>query len=274
MRRRCYTLPLAGAALAALAATGAAGAAPAARVVSLDYCADQYVLGLLPRENVLALSPDAEKEFSYYRKQAAGLRTVRPVAEDVLALDPDLVVRSYGGGPQALQFFARAGIAVVQVPYANDFDGARSATTTVAIALGVPERGTALVAAMNARLAALGPAESGEPVEAMYITGGGATTGPGTLVHDMLAAAGFGNYESRPGWHMLPLEQLAYAQPDVLVATFIDGATETTAYWSATRHPVARRQLRDKPTITLAGTLTACGAWFAADAVLRLRAFR
>ena len=51
---------------------------PASRIVSLDYCADQFVLGLADRERILALSPDAVKDFSYLRAEAAGLPAVRP----------------------------------------------------------------------------------------------------------------------------------------------------------------------------------------------------
>ncbi|HBJ94399.1 MAG TPA: iron ABC transporter substrate-binding protein, partial [Hyphomonadaceae bacterium] len=69
------------------------------RIISMDYCADQYVLALAEREDILALSPDADKTFSYLRDQADGIPQIRPVAESVLAAQPDLIVRSYGGGP-------------------------------------------------------------------------------------------------------------------------------------------------------------------------------
>ncbi len=246
----------------------AAHGEPAARVVSLDYCADQYVLELLPRASILAVSPDAEQEFAYHRERAAGLPAVRPVAEDVLALRPTLVVRSYGGGPLALAFFERAGIPVVQVPFADDIDGIRRAVTAVAGELGVPERGAAVVADMDARLAAIdaGPGTR----TALYLSAGGATSGPGTLVHALLVAAGYRNYESRPGWHSVPLERLVDAEPDVVVASFFGGAAERTAWWSAMRHPVARRHLSGRDTVLLPGALTACGAWFAVDAVEEL----
>ena len=55
----------------------------ARRIVSLDYCADQFVLGLAERRRILAVSPDADADFSYMRASAEGLRTVRPRAEDV-----------------------------------------------------------------------------------------------------------------------------------------------------------------------------------------------
>ena len=59
---------------------------PARRIVSLDYCADQYVLGLVERSRILALSPDAGEDFSYLRAEAEGIPAIRPRAEDVLVL--------------------------------------------------------------------------------------------------------------------------------------------------------------------------------------------
>ena len=67
------------------------------RVVSLDYCADQFLLKLADPEQILALSPDAGAGFSYLREEAQGSPTVRPRAEDLIALSPDLAIRSYGG---------------------------------------------------------------------------------------------------------------------------------------------------------------------------------
>ena len=73
----------------------------ALRIVSLDYCADQYVLRLVARDRIVAVSRDARKPFSYMRAAAAGVPQVAARAEDVLVLRPDLVVRSYGGGAGA-----------------------------------------------------------------------------------------------------------------------------------------------------------------------------
>ena len=74
------------------------------RIISLDFCADNYVLKLADPDQGTAISPDAEKDFSHMRNAAAGFRTVRPVSENILILKPDLVVRSYGGGPNAAAF--------------------------------------------------------------------------------------------------------------------------------------------------------------------------
>ena len=122
------------------------------RVVSLDYCADQYVLKLLDRDHILALSPDAGREFSYMRNAADGLPTVRPSAEDVIILKPDLVVRTYGGGPNASAFFRKAGIPVVDVGWTPDIPSVMANTQRIADELGESERGAAVNAEMQKRL--------------------------------------------------------------------------------------------------------------------------
>jgi iron complex transport system substrate-binding protein len=238
---------------------------PPNRVVSLDYCADQFVLKLLPRSRILAVSPDANKHFSYMRESADGVPQVRPLAEDVLSIQPDLVVRSYGGGPNALRFFERAGVSVLQVPYANDIDDIRRSILLIAERLGERKRGQELVAEMDDRLDAIHRSESKNT--ALYMTPTGFTSGPGTLVHEMLLAAGLDNFEEKAGWRSIPLEQLAYEGPDMVVAAFFDANASHPGMWSAMRHPVARRQMNDRPTVMLEGAWTSCGSWFLLDAI-------
>ncbi len=257
-------------ALLALLASSAAFADSPSRVVSLDYCADQFVLKLLPREKILALSKDAERDFSYMRESAKGIPQVRPIAENVLALQPDLIVRSYGGGAQALRFFERVGVPVVQLPYANTVDDIRANIVEVATSLGVPEQGNSLQAQMDERLAAIRSSRSGRST--LYMTPTGVTSGTGTLIHEMLLAAGRTNFEKRPGWHSLPLEHLAFEQPAQIAAAFFDQNTNHPALWSAMRHPVAKRQISELPTVMLQGSWTACGGWFLMDAIEALAA--
>ena len=240
----------------------------ARRIVSLDYCADQFVLGLAHPRDILAVSPDAGAAFSYMRDAAAGLPAVRPRAEDVLILQPDLVVRSYGGGPNARAFFERAGVPVLQIGFADDIDGARAMIRHAARGLGVPERGEMLIAGMDARLRAARTHAPG--TRALYVTPAGYTAGPGTLVHELLKAAGLENFQSRPGWRPIPLERLAYETPDLAAeAGFGKGADHDDA-WNPFRHPVARRTMRSVPVASLDGATTSCGGWFLADAVATL----
>ena len=290
-----------GAALVALCGLGGCGmetvetnpaAWPPQRIVSLDFCADQYVLRFAERERILAVSPDAERDFSYMREGAAGLPTVRPVAEDVLVLKPDLVVRSYGGGPQAPALFARAGVPVHNVGWAEDFPAILRTIGETARALGNPDQGHAVAAEMVGRLAALSEHASGDNrhgggpladadgtvraadpggnpprAAALYMTPAGVTSGPGSLIHEMLTAADLENFQARPGWRSIPLERLAYEKPELIAAAFFGSPTNHPHGWSPTRHPVARAQLAERAVVPIEGAWTACGAWFLMDAV-------
>ena len=252
--------------LLACAQAGEREAGAPRRIVSLDYCADQYVLKFADREDILALSPDAEKRYSYMRAEAAGIPTVRPRTADVLVLEPDLVVRTYGGGHDIANFMEKPGVPVVQIGFPQTLAEVREEVLRAGAALGKPEKARKLVADMDRRLDAL--ARRGFPRKTvLYMTPAGVTTGEGTLVHELFEAAGVENFQKQPGWNPLPLERLAYERPDMVAASFFESATNHVDNWSAARHPVAQAQLRELPVVPLEGAWTACGGWFVLDAV-------
>jgi len=232
------------------------------RVISLDYCSDQYVLQFVPSDRIVGVSPDAGKDFSYMRDAAEGIRRVPSKAEDVLALQPDLIVRSYGGGANAASYFEAAGVPVLQVGWASDLDGVEQVILDMADGLGAGGEGREIVADMQARITALRGANSGK--RALYMTPGGVTSGAGSLVHEMMVAAGRTNYQTEAGWHDLPLERLVEDHPDLVAFAAFD--THVTP-WSAARHPIAQVQTRDLPVARLEGAWTSCGGWWLVDAI-------
>jgi len=234
------------------------------RIVSLDYCADQFVLELAARERIVALSMDAREPFSYLRERAADFAQVRPLAEEVLLLRPDLVVTSYGGDAALDRLLGRAGVSVLRVGWIEDLAGVRENLRAMGKGLGNETRAGELLEDFDRRLQALAENRPAARRSALYVTPGGVTGGSGTLVHELLLAAGLDNFSARPGWQPLPLERLAYEQPDLLVtASFL----EDEHPWSAARHPLLKRQLSGLPAVTLPGAWTACGGWFLIDAV-------
>jgi iron complex transport system substrate-binding protein len=234
------------------------------RIVSLDYCADQFVLKLANRGDILALSPDATRPFSYLRKEAVGLRHVRASAEDVLALKPDLIIRSYGGGPGAQAFFERAGIRVHQIGWGDDFAAVRTHVREAARALGQERRGEEVVAQFDQRLAAIpkAPAQS-----ALYLTPSGVTTGPGSMIDLMMTTAGLSNFQTEPGWQTVALEPLARQKPDMIARVSFGRATDAGDQWSVTRHPVMGSVMKDVAIAQFDGATTTCAGWFVLDGV-------
>ncbi len=247
------------------------------RVVSVDFCADQYVLRLARRGQIAALSRDAHKDFSFLRAQAVGIKQIRPDLERIVALKADLVVRAYGGGPLLTRRLEQLGIRVVQLSFAEDFTTIEADIARVATALGREASGAQRIADMRKRLTP-GPAkparaaapDGGKP-SALYLSSGGAVAGPGTLPDEILRAAGFRNSRAAPGWGQADPEVLIRQPPAGFILSFFDLRASRGEIWSLTRHPVLRRLLAGIPRAEIPGAMLACPAWHSAEAVDILR---
>lgn len=251
-----------------LVAPGGAEARPL-RVLSLDQCADQYVLALAP-DAELALSPRADDPDAWMRDAAAGRRRVRPTLEAAIAFRPDVVVRYWGGEPRLLARLEADGVRVVSIDDATDFNGIRADIRAVSKSLGVAARGEAMIARMDAALPpASGDAPAAKP-RALYLTAGGFTAGKGTLIDAILSAAGFANAAEGPSFAPVSIERMVLIPPARFILGFFEQAR---ADWrGAGRHPVLRRLARGRVAATLPAAALTCPAWFAADAAAMLKA--
>ena len=87
------------------------------------------------------------------------------------------------------------------------------------------------------------------------------------MVHEMLAEAGYENFQTQPGWRSVDLERLAYEQPDLIAAAFFGKLTSHPDAWSPMKHPVAEKQLWSKTVVPIEGAWTACAGWPILDAI-------
>ncbi len=141
---------------------------------------------------------------------------MRPSAEAVLRLHPDLVLATDFGAQTTLALLQAEGVPVLRLDLPDDFAQIRAETTRLAAALGVPARGAALIAAMDAELASL-PRPLRHPAyrrTAIAWEPRGYTAGPGTLMDAVLKAAGFINAATG---RTLGREALLRRPPDLLV---------------------------------------------------------
>jgi len=249
-----------------LADATSVGAQP--RILSLDQCADQYVLALRP-DATLALSPRADDADSHLRHLAVGHRRIRPTLEAAVAFRPDVVVRTWGGDPRLMRRLEQDGVRTVSIAEATDFDGAARNLRQVAQVLDAEPKADVLLTGMERGLARAGVAE-GPRRSATYLTAGGFTAGPGTMIDAMMQAAGLINATTRPGFGPISVERVAWNPPLAFVLGFFDQAR---ADWRGPgRHPVVRRAARDRVVADLPASVLTCPAWFAAEAVGQMAA--
>ncbi|HEY1072271.1 ABC transporter substrate-binding protein [Brevundimonas sp.] len=231
------------------------------RVLSLDQCADQYVLALAPEAD-LALSSRADDPDSWMRRAARGRTRVRPTLEAAIGFQPDVVVRYWGGEPRLLAALEKRGTRVLAINDATDMAGVRENLRSVSHGLGQEARGAALIAHMDRRLAQA--AGGGRGREAVYVTPGGYTTGAGSLIDSILKAAGFRNGVTGPGYRPLGIEKIALTPPTLFVRGFFQ---QWRSDWRGPgRHPVVARAAKGRTVADLPASALSCPAWFAADA--------
>lgn len=242
--------------LLALGATAAAPPSAPRRIVSLNLCADQLLVDLADRGQIAGLTRNApDAEMSAVAARTRGLHILGQSAEEILAIDPDLIVGapSFQGGMMAV--LAPHHYPVVDLAWANSYADIVAQIRQVARAVGHPARGEALIARMNRDLAAL-PRAPGHPVAAYYQRRG-YMTGTGTLVDDMMTRVGLTNLAAKLGKPVLSqvsLEELVAAKPDYLIVEtgsdhVVDQGTEML------HHPILDRI----PRLRLPQAWTVCG---------------
>lgn len=247
------------------------------RIVSLNLCLDPIVLALVPRERIAALSfVAADPLLSPIASELRGVRLVKGGAEEVLALDPDLVLAGDYSTPATVSLLQRLGRRIEVVPIASDLAGIRAAVRQVAAAVGERERGEVMIQAFDAQLAAASlPAAGRVPTAAVYQLNG-IVSDTGTLVDEVLRAAGFANHAVRlplgPGGRV-GLETLIATPPDLLVLGQ-EASSYRTAGADNLRHPALADLMRHRASVLMPMQLWLCGTPHVADAVALLAGAR
>ena len=182
------------------------------RVVSLNLCSDQLLVMLAPEKVVGLTVLSRDPALSVVAAEAARLPVVRADAEAVLLRHPDLVLAGGFGAQTTVALLRAYGLPVLVVGQPEDFPAIRAETRRVAAALGVSARGEALIARMDATLAALRP--PAEKLRTLLWEPRGYTAGPGSLGDAVLRAAGLIDAGSGA---RVGLEALMTHPPDLLV---------------------------------------------------------
>ena len=125
------------------------------RVVSLNLCADELALRLAHPDvvkSVTWLAQDRRNASADVADMADALPPNDGHAEEALGYRPDLVLVGPYADPAAGALLERVGAPVVDVSQPHTLDGAWREIRRVAAALGEPQRGEAMIAAIEARL--------------------------------------------------------------------------------------------------------------------------
>ena len=267
------------AAFAGAAALGLGGAAraPARRIVSLNPCLDAILLSVADPRQVAALSHYSHQPMTS-SVGAAGRRfaVTYESAEEVIALSPDLVLASRHSALATRNALARLGVAVAQFATPDSVAESLAQVQRIAELAGQPGRGRAEIARIEAALAAAEPPPGARPARALVFQRNGFSSGPGTLMDEMLRRTGFRNAAVDYGARRttdIALDAVVADPPEVLLSgETLPGAPT----WGerVMRHP-ALQQLRGRiRIISFPQRLMYCGGPNLVETAGRLAAAR
>ena len=236
-------------------------------IVSLNPCTDAVLAEVADPAQLLAISHYSHdpRATSMPLAQARRFRATGGTVEEVLALDPDVVVASSFMPPATAQAFDRLGIRVETFGIVPDLAENAAQVRRLAALAGHPERGEALLERIDDALASA--RHDGTKVDALLWQAGGIVPGERTLIATLLAHTGFASHSAARGLGQasyLPLEQVLADPPRIVLAA---GSERMLT------HPVLRR-LEGMRYERLDPALLFCGGPTVVRAVERLSALR
>ena len=208
----------------ALAASGPAFADDPARVITLGGSVTEIAVALGAEGRLVARDTTSNWPESVGALPDVGyIRALSP--ENVLALDPDLIVAEGDAGPpEAVDVLKAAGIPFVLVPEATDPAGIVAKVEAVGQALSLPAEGDALAAELQGKLDAAEARASTvtAPKRVLFVLslqGGGVMAGgEGTEAEGIIRLAGGVNAATGfQGYKPMTDEAVLAAQPDAIL---------------------------------------------------------
>lgn len=227
------------------------------RIVSINLCADQLVLALADRGQIAGLTKNAtDPEMSGEAAKAHDIPLLSNSAEQILAIEPDLIVGMPASRSAALAALPRQTYPLLDLKTANKLEEIYISIRQTAVAVGHPARGDALIARMQSELAGL--PKPGEGRVAAYYQRRGYITGTETLIDELMTRVGLVNLAGKlgkPPLSQLSLEEMVAAEPDFLI---VESATDkVTDQGSEMLHHPA---LKDIPRISVPQAWTVCSS--------------
>ncbi len=249
---------------------GYAAQGPPPRIVSTNLCTDQLLLLLAEPERIasisyLALEPDS----SYMHQEAAGYQVNHAEVEELLALNPDLIVAGSFTQDNMIRLMRRLGHQVEVFYPTSSIQEIRTNIRRMAKLLGRETRGEEIIDQMDRRINRVTEQSFGEALPALFYQPRGYTSGSNTVQNEALALAGWSNISAEHGivgYGNIDLETVLLAKP----AQFFTSAYAPGSNSLAQRqlnHPAVQMISNGRPMVNIDYRYWICGGPMIAEAI-------
>ena len=250
-----------------------AQAAELPRVASINMCTDQLLLALADPGQILGLSPysrDAAR--SWDAAKAANFPRLSGEAEDVLILNPDVVVAGRFTKRATRELLKDKGVRVVEFDTARSLEDTKAQIRAMGELLHQTDRADAEIRRLDAAIQRAKAAVSQHAWRVLPLSRRGWVSGSGSLTSSMLATIGLRNAAGEIGNRsggFVSLETVISLRPDLLLVSSAGDFAEDEGE-ALLVHPALERFYPPSKRLVLPERLTVCGGPMLADALDRL----
>lgn len=219
------------------------------RIASINMCADELLLLLAPPEAIVSLSYlSQDPQYSRWVEAAKAYPLNYAGAEEILALQPDIVLAGQYSDPMVLRLLRQQGMTVYQLTRPAKLSAMFDEAQHIGRLLGREAQAEQLVMGWQQAIDRLTVKQQMGAMPSMALIGpNGFTEGKGSLRDQMLQLAGIVNLATALGIEgngELSLEQLVANSPDMIA---IEDGTDN-------QHSLAQRLLNHPAIEKLAAT--------------------
>jgi len=243
------------------------------RIVSMNLCTDELVLRLADLRNIASITWLSRGRLSNVAALAEQVPVNHGLAEEIIPLNPDLVLAGKYTTRTAVGLLKRAEVPLVEFDVPRSIAETRRQYLDVGDLLGAREKGERIVADIDERLAKLAADVPSARPRAIVLNPNGITVGPGTLADEVMTRAGLENVAARlnsDNYGQAPLETIVTQGVDILIVSASRDGPPALAT-EVLKHPVIAR-IADRTRIVVMPThLWACGGPSLVEAVKLLR---
>lgn len=249
------------------------------RIVSLSLCTDQLLLMLVGRERIAGVSHLADEvAYSYQWRKAKGLAQHDGLAEQIIPLQPDLIIGSNYSSGNSVGMLRQLGYEVATNAPPNTLAEAEALTRHIGRLVEEPERAEQLVLQMQRDIARARELVADKPsLVAVSYGPNGFTAGSNTLKNEILEAAGYRNLATElgiEGYGNISLERLVSSNPDIIILDELTANSEqpdqNSRAQSMPQHPVLKKLFADRSLPSLPTSYWICPGPIASKAILKL----
>lgn len=200
---------------------------PVNKLVSINLCTDELALALAKPGQLISVSYiSRDSRQTVYARKAAQLPVNYGQAEELIALNPDLIISSQYSSRYSKALLEKLGHNLLELPLAHSINDLYRNITLLANALQTEQRGKTLITSIKAEIATIektiqtaAVTKKTRPTVLVYRLGGWISKPP-ELLDELIQRAGGHNLARSLGqknWVQITLESIVRLNPDYLI---------------------------------------------------------